>query len=604
MNGKTLKEAVRSERDGDVALLVMDLAPVNALVADLRHGLRAALDAALADPEVRAVVICSDTAHFSAGADLADLGKVTGQSLADLCLRIEASAKPVVAAINGKALGVGLELALAAHARVCSPEAAFGLPDVVLGTVPGAGGTQRLPRLVGAQAALRLLLDPSSVSAAQALAIGLVDEVAQVNLRAAAVALAQGLTHGPLTPSIARRDGLRDGRAYHAAVVAARARLMVGHLPAPQRAIDCVEAAQLLSPEQGLAYENAAFQDLVNSPQAQGLRHLFLAERRAGMPSNSVAAVGAVKLSHVGIWGADPGMAELALQALSAGLRVSVVDGSREAMTLCLSRIATLQERAVTEGRQSADAREADWARLQSTSDPAILAQAELIFASSDAGPVPLNAASSVLIGALPPRAAAGRVALAPAMATGLVAEICQSAQGSVSLVARVMGFARMLGWRVVFTGPGGPVEARLRTALSGAIADLESRGVARPIIAAALGSFGIGVGGRASLPAAPPEAPGILQACLAVLANQGARLLTEGVAARPSDIDAVAVLSGLFPRWQGGPMFQADRLGLLVLRAQLRQMANSAPQLYEPAALLDRLIAEGQDFSSLDRAG
>lgn len=607
MNGKTLTQAVQQERRGAVMLLIMAQRPVNALTLQMRLDLATGLAAAAADPTVQAVVICSDIGAFSAGADAAEGQRQAGFSLADLCLKIERMSKPVVAAINGKALGAGLELALAAHARLAEPLAQVGLPDVSLGIVPGAGGTQRLTRLIGAGAALRLLLEPTAITASQALAVGLLDQVVEHDLRDAAVALATTMAlqiaAADLPRGSERRDGLRDAKGFHAAVIAARSRHAGSVLQAPLRAIDCVEAAQILPPEQGLAYEAAAHSDLIASAEARALRHVFFAERRATFPPRSLVAAPAPQLGAVAIWGAGAGMAELAVQALSAGFRVVIVDSDHQALSDCLSKIAARQEQAVTEGRQSSAARDADWARLTSSSRPEGLAGADLVLATVDAGPVPVNAAVSVTIGALPARAATGRVALSPAMAAGLVAELSHTADASTDVMMRVLGFGRRLGWRMVFTGAGGPVDKRLRATLAAAIAQLEAKGIQRPVIAAALGAFGIGVGAKGPLPQAPAKSPGILRACLGALANQGARLLAEGVAKRPSDVDAIAVLAGIFPRWQGGPMFQADQQGLLVLRADLRKLAEEAPQIYAPQPMIDALIAEGRNFSDLNRA-
>ena len=192
---------------------------------------------------------------------------------------------------------------------------------------------------------------------------------------------------------------------------------------------------------------------------------------------------------------------------------------------------------------------------------------------------------------------------LSVALAAGLVAELASGSEALLSVQALGVALARRLGWKLLFTRPGGPIERRLRAALSAAIAQLEVDGLARPNIAAALASYGIGVGARGPLPAAPPEAKLVMQACLAALANQGARLVSDGLARRPSDVDAVAVLNGLFPRWQGGPMFQADKRGLLVLRADLKRRAEVAPQIYAPDPLIDRLIADGSNFAALNAA-
>lgn len=598
--------AVRQELCGSVLLLIMARRPVNALTADLRASLSAALASVVADPRpIDAVVICSDIAQFSAGADLSEFGKPTAPpKLSDLCRQIENFPKPVVVAINGSAMGGGLELALAAHGRIALETAVLGLPDVSLGVVPAGGATQRLPRLIGAGPALKLMLDPQPLTAVQALAIGLLDAVVASDLRDAACAMATKMGGAPLPKTSDRRDGLRDAKTYFAEVSVARVKVQDLPVPAAARLVDCVEAAQLLSFDQGLAYEQAAFDDLVRTPEAAALRHAQFAERRATQLPASVAAQGTVKLNHVGFWGAADPAADVAAQALAAGLRVTLVDPKRDALVAALQKIATRQEIAVADGRLGAAARDADWARLTSNMSPEALVGADLVLAGSDAGPVPLDPPAAVLIlGALAARAGAGRAALHPAVSAGLAAELAAGAEVSQALLASGAAFARRLGWKLLFTGPGGSIDRRLRAALSAAISALETGGLARPVLAAALASFGMGGAARAPLPAPPPQAKFVLDACLAALANQGARLLGEGVARRPSDVDAAAILSGMFPRWQGGPMFQADRRGLLVLRADLKRRAETAPQIYAPDPIFDRLIADGRVFGDLNRA-
>ncbi len=606
MDGKTLTEAVRVERRGAVLLLILAQRPVNVLSQHLRATLSAALSA-VAESDLRAVVICSDLAAFSAGADLSELGKTSAApGLSTLCQQIEDFPKPVIVALNGSTLGPGLELALAAHGRVASPAAQLGLPEIGLGLVPEAGATQRLPRLIGAAAALKLMLEPAPLTAAQALTIGLVDQVVEGDLRAQACAFAETMAAAlngaaPLKTSD-RRDGLRDGKAYQAAIVAGRARYAGSPLPAPLRLIDCVEAAQLLPLEQGLAFEAAAYDALVHTPESLGLRHAFFAERRAAFPPAPLVQFGAGKLTSLAVWGAAEPAAVLVAQALAAGLRVSLIDPSREALVAALQKIASRQEGAVAEGRLTPEARDADWARLSTGS--ATISGVDLVLNNADAPPPLEDAVLPVIaLGALPARGAGTRVGISVALAAGLVAELAAGADAPVAVQALGLALGRRLGWKLVFTGPGGPMDRRLRAALSAAIAQLEIEGLARPAIAAALGSFGIGVSARGPLPKPPPEAKRVLDACLAALANQSARLISEGVARRPLDVDAAAVLHGMFPRWQGGPLFQADKRGLLVLRADLKRRAEVAPQIYAPDALFDRLIADGCDFASLNGA-
>ncbi|MDB5665810.1 enoyl-CoA hydratase-related protein, partial [Cypionkella sp.] len=593
MDSKALTGAVRLERRGAVLLLILAHRPLNTLSHSLRLELWAGLEQATS-ADVAAVVICSDIAAFSAGVDLAELAKpVAGLSLAALCLQIENFPKPVIVALNGSTFGGGLELALAAHGRIASATAQFGMPDIGLGLVPAAGATQRLPRLVGAAAALKLLLEPANLTAAQALMIGLLDEVVETDLRARACAFAESivLQGGEPIKTSARREGLRDGKAYQSAIAAARASCAGLPLPAPLRLIECVEAAQLLPLDQGLAFEAAAFERLAKTPEARGLQHMYQAERKLAFPPARVAAVAVTKLNSLAVWGASPPAADVVGQALAAGLRVALIDPSREALVAALQTIAERQEAAVNKGRLTPEARDADWARLSTSMSAEGLGGADLVLNNTQAA-VPVLEAAVISIGALPARGAAGQVGLSVALAAGLVAELASGPEASSEVLALGVALGRRLGWRVLFSGPGGPIEPRLRNAMSAAITQLETEGLQRSVIGAALASFGIGVGTRVPLPAAPPEARQVVDACVAALANEAARLVTEGVARRPSDVDAAAVLAGIFPRWRGGPLFQADQRGLLVFRADLRRRAEVSPQIYAPDPLFDALIA------------
>jgi len=272
------QHVVRQVRHGAVLELVIDAPPVNALGHAVRAALAGAIAQAEADGTVKAVVIRAAGRTFPAGADIAEFGQPPrAPLLPDLCNQIEACTKPVIAAIHGTALGGGLELALAAQVRVARADARLGLPEVLLGILPGAGGTQRVPRLIGAEQALRLMLTGRPIAAAEALALGLVDLVVEDGLEAAALSMAEAVIGTSLLPTCARNEGMRDAPAYQAAVVAARVAQHASRLPAPMRIVECVEAAQLLPFDQGLAFERAAFQDLVASPEAQGLRHAFFA---------------------------------------------------------------------------------------------------------------------------------------------------------------------------------------------------------------------------------------------------------------------------------------------------------------------------------------
>ncbi len=581
---------VRLDQIGSIAVLVLASPPVNSLSGHLQRALSEALEAVAADPDITAVILRGEGRCFSAGADISEAGQVDRMAeLAALCLRIERFPKPVIAAIHGTAIGGGCELALAAHYRIANAAAMIGLPEVGLGLLPGAGATQRLARLVGAEEALRMMLTGVPLRASDAMALGLVDRVVSDGLGEAAVAMAQeGLPVRP-TATLA----LRDVMAYQAAVAAARAADHGGVLQAPGRIIACVEAAGLLPFDMGLAVEAVAFADLAATTQARGLHRAFVAERLALQVPAEIDGRAVPALTGLGIWGAEDPAADLAFQALTAGLRVSLCDADRPKLAATLGRIAAMQEQAVAAGRITEDVRDADWARLSSALGVEGLAGADLVLVAAgqalDGLPqVPVAAMGATLAGA----------GLTVPEAKGGLAELAIAPGARPEEIAALVALGRRLHWRIVASGPGGPIELGLRLALDAAEQQL---GLTHPAeaVAAALLAFGMGQGGQNRLPPMPRGGMALVQVCLAAIAAEGARMLEDRRARRPSDIDAVALLSGLMPRWQGGPMFQADQRGLLILRADLQKQAG-VPVFAVPR-VLDDLIAEGQKFADLD---
>ncbi len=266
-----------------IAVVTLDAAPVNALSAPLRAGLWEVFKRIDANPDIKAAVLMAAGRMFSAGADIREFSQPASEpSLSQLCNHIEACSKPVIAAFHGQALGGGAELLLAAHYRLASPDARFGLPEVALGLVPGAGGTQRLPRLIGAERALQLMVSTSSIEAGVAHRVGLVDGIVQGDLGSGAIAFANNLIareQGP-RPTRANRTHFQDGRAHAAAIAHARDSLKDNPLHAPERVVDCVEVAALLPFDAGLAFEADSFSRCLEHPQSVALRHVFMAERK------------------------------------------------------------------------------------------------------------------------------------------------------------------------------------------------------------------------------------------------------------------------------------------------------------------------------------
>lgn len=588
---------LQRDRDGTVLVLTLAHPPVNALSAALRAALHHAMDQAEADPAVGAVVIASALPSFSAGADITEFDTAPKPpALPDLCNRIEAMEKPVIAALRGAVLGGGLELALAAHARTASEDARLGLPEVALGLLPGAGGTQRLPRLIGAEQALRLMLGGRPVPAAEALALGMLDAVGAGDPVLRAKELARAMAGRPVPRTGQRRDGMRDAAGYMAAIGAARRSVGTGRLPAPARIVDCVEAALLLPLEQGLSYERAAFLDLLASDEAAGLRHAFVAERRAMRLRPEWSARVAVP-DRLTVWGAAGEGAQLARAALAAGLRVTLADPSRDAVVAALERIAADQAREVTEGRLSPEARDADWARLSPVVGPDRLGAGDAVILTRpdapriDKGPVVLT------LGLAPP---AGALGLALAGTSLRLAEIAVPDTALPDMVARAFALARRMRWKAVPVAAGGSVATRLANALADCVGWLEAQGIQRTDIAAALAAHGIAGEGQVARPQAARDR--IARQCLAALANEGARIVGEGTVRLPAAVDTIAIGAGIMARFTGGPMYQADRRGLLVLRRDLDLWAQDVPALFTPAPLIAECLSKGIGLTDLDR--
>ena len=374
---------VAREQHGDILLVSIDSPPVNALGVDVRRGLLEAIEAADADPAVKAVLIVGAGRNFIGGADIREFGKPPmAPALPDVCNRIEASTKPVVAAINGVALGGGLEVALSAHYRVALPTARFGLPEVALGLLPGAGGTQRTPRLIGAQAALDLMLTGRHASAKEAEKLGLVDRIVEGD-----DPVAVGLTYAQelldaKAPVRRTRDAeaLADRAAQSAVVDAARldtAKKSRG-LFSPLKIVDAVQGAIDLPFDDGLALERKLFIECLDSPQRAGLVHAFFAEREtAKSPETRDAKPRAI--ASVGIVGGGTMGAGIAVAALDAGLPVTMIERDEEALARGRKNVEKVYDGLVKKGRMTEEGKTAVMARWTGSTAYDALANVDLV---------------------------------------------------------------------------------------------------------------------------------------------------------------------------------------------------------------------------------
>ena len=263
----------------NVALVQLDAAPDNAMTEAMRARLWEVFDRIATEPAVKAVVLLATGRNFCTGLDLAELDRAgNAPSLAALCALIEACKVPVVAGLQGAVLGAGAELAMAVHYRIAERGAVIGLPEVTLGLVPGGGGTQRLPRLVGPKHALNMILGGRPIRAETAAGIGLVDAVVADDVGYEALALAQRVSRP--RPTVARRNRLADGAAYLGEIGERRRAVAATGRFAAQRAVECLEAALLLPFDAGQSLEADAFARCLAHPQSKALRHITLAEAR------------------------------------------------------------------------------------------------------------------------------------------------------------------------------------------------------------------------------------------------------------------------------------------------------------------------------------
>ncbi|MGD9756990.1 MAG: enoyl-CoA hydratase-related protein, partial [Comamonas sp.] len=358
MTAQASTSVVELRQDGDVLLVSVNNPPVNALGAAVRQGLMAAMEQADASAAVKAVVIVGHGKAFIAGADIREFGKPPVQPfLPDVCNRIEACSKPVVAVIHGAALGGGLEIAMSAHYRLALPGAKLGLPEVSLGLVPGAGGTQRAPRLMGVKAATELMLSGQQIGAKAGLAAGLVDKLEEgTDPVAAGLAYARELlTQGaPLRPVSATPGRLADKAAAQAELDVLRADTTKKSrgLFSPLKIIDCVQAALDLPFAEGLKFERAQFLACIDSPQRAGLIHAFFAEREtAKIPEARAAQPRA--FSKIAIIGGGTMGAGITVSALDAGLVVTMIERDAESIARGQANVEKVYNGLIAKGRMS-----------------------------------------------------------------------------------------------------------------------------------------------------------------------------------------------------------------------------------------------------------
>jgi 3-hydroxyacyl-CoA dehydrogenase len=694
---------VTTALQGNVLVVTIDNPPVNALGAAVRQGLLAAMQQAQADASVAAVLLVGAGKAFIAGADIREFGKppVT-PLLPEVCRAIENLDKPVVAVLHGAALGGGLEVALSAHYRLALPAATLGLPEVNLGLLPGSGGTQRAPRLMGVQAATAMMLTGQHLKAQAALQAGLIDKLVEsTDPLAAGLGYVRELLETQAPVRRTRDLTISDPQAALAWLeeqkveTAKKAR----GLFSPLKIIECVQAAVQLPFDDGMARERALFMECLDSPQRAGLIHAFFAEREVVKVPEAQAAQPRPVASIAVIGGGTMG-AGIAVAALDAGLPVTMIERDAESIARGRANVEKVYNGLVAKGRMLEAAKTAVMARYTGSTDYADIATVDLVieavfedievkkavFRELDRvckpGAVLATNTSYLDIDAIAaatrrPEDVVGLHFFSPANIMKLL-EIVVPAKVAPDVVATAFELARKLKKVPVRAGVcDGFIGNRILAVYKQAADYLLEDGASPYEIDAAVRGFGFAMGpfqvtdlaggdigwatrkrraatrdpkaryveiadricergwfgqktgrgfylypdgARAGQP--DPEvlaivdaerakkgvttrsfsADEIMRRYMAAMVNEGAKVVAEGIALRPLDVDVTFVAGYGFPRHRGGPMKWADMTGLPKVLADIREFAKEDPLFWQPAPLLEKLVAEGRSFDSLNK--
>ncbi|KKW91551.1 3-hydroxyacyl-CoA dehydrogenase NAD-binding domain-containing protein [Sphingobium chungbukense] len=674
---------IETHRHGPVLSIQIANPPVNALSEAVRRGIHQAIEAAQKDDGVSAILIHGGGRMFCAGADITEFGKPLAEpGLSTVIDAIEASAKPVVAAIHGSALGGGLEVALGAHYRIATASAKLGLPEVALGLLPGAGGTQRLPRLIGVSAALDMIVSGTPISGSKAQELGLIDRiVAEDDLLEEAVAFAATLkeprTTGERTVAFEADEFDRfvehNGR-------------KINGLDAPRACIEAVRAATTLPLAAGQERERALFHELMDGAQSRALRHAFFAERTAAKIDDLPKDVALRPVGKVGVIGAGTMGGGISMNFLSAGIPVTIVEMAQEALDRGTGLIRQNYEATAAKGRMTNAQVEAAMALLTPTLDFDALADCDLvieavyenmdvkkeIFARLDGiarpGAILASNTSYLSIDEIAqattrPQDVLGLHFFSPANIMKLV-EVVRGAQTAPDVLATGMSVARKIGKVPVVSGvcfgfignrildprlegamdmllegatpeqidrvsvafgmPMGPLQMidlagvdigwhrdptrieSLRDALNavgrwgqkagGGFYDYD--GKRRPSPSPAANAIIDEYRSRAGITPRAISDKEIMVRTMHVMVNEGAKILSEGIAQRASDIDIVWIYGYGWPRHTGGPMFWAQQTGLSHVVSALERHAD---RLGDDFSLSPRLVEAARNGLTLD---
>jgi len=701
-----VSEIVTLTQQEDIAVITLDNPPVNSLSFEVRDALKHKLDQVRQDATYKALVIIGAGRMFSSGADISEFNQSPPPDTPNLPRVIddlENSLKPVVAAIHGVAAGGGLELTLGCHYRIASPTTRLGLPEVTLGFVPGAGGTQRLPRLVGLERALDMIVSGRLVPAHEALASGVIDEITEDNLGVAAVTFARKLI-GKTNAVRRTRDldahlGLKKDHSSVIADFRTRMARKARGFEAPYACVECIEAAVTLPFSDGLQKERQIFQKLVTSDQAKAQRHVFFADRRAKKIKDVPKDTPTTVIESAAVIGCGTMGAGIAMTLANAGIPVTVLETSQQSLRKGLDAIHHTYSTTLSKGRLSQTGLDERMARIKPTlhyddvHDVDIVIEAvyenleakRQVFQTLDRTCKPetilATNTSTLNINDLAavtkrPNKVIGTHFFSPANVMRLMENV-RGTETSRETIATVMQLSKRLGKVGVLVGvcdgfvgnrmlyayrrqadflleegalpvqidkaiydfgmPMGPFQmadlagldigwqirkhqaanrpAHLRySPIADRICELGRFGQKTkagwyryepasrtPIVDPIIDKLISDVSAELGIVRRSIDDSTIISRCFYPLINEGAKILAEGVALQPSDIDVVWIYGYGFPAYLGGPMFWADRLGLATVYDAMKRLHEEHGEWLEPAPLLQQLAQDGKGFSDLE---
>ena len=695
-----MSDVVTYRLESDIGVIAIDNPPVNALGHAVREGLLAALDKGLADGSARALVIIGAGRTFPAGADIKEFGQTPKEpSLPEVIDRIEAADKLTIAAVHGTALGGGMEVTLGCDYRVATADARMGLPEVNLGLLPGAGGTQRLPRLIGAQAALEMIVDGKPVKAAKLRDAGILDEIIDGDLEAGALEYARKLAdHDAPARPVRQLDVASVDDDFFTDFRASIEKRKRGFL-APFHCIEAVRAAVERDFDAGMARERELFAELLASPESAAQRHVFFAEREVGKVPGIAKDTPKREIKQVGIIGAGTMGGGIAMNFLSAGIPVTMVEMKQEALDRGVSIIRKNYEATAKKGRITAEQVDKAMSCLSTTLSYDDLADADLIIEAvfesmkvkkqvfgeldrvASKGAILATNTSTLDVDEIAastsrPEDVLGMHFFSPANVMKLLENV-RGEKTADDVVATVMDLSKRIGKVGVMVGVcHGFVGNRILHKRQDQAVQLVNEGATPEQVDRVIYDFGMPMGPfamadlagldvgwrirediRENDPANAPErnwmdalaederwgqktgagvfeyAEGdrtpkrsdvahaeieayraanditpreisdteILERCLYVMVNEGARILEEGIAARPLDVDIVWIYGYGFPVYRGGLMFWADQVGLATILERIKTFhGDTGADTWQPAPLLERLVAENKGFADL----